>query len=134
MLNFRKIKIENSFFYLGIALIVGILLGKVLFTKNYWSGVYYPGGNLIGNAIYSPKLDSKEECVGWAINERGKKPQDNEVALQDLWECNKNCRLESNYKYLVSNSQSNILERNAGPLYLCDDGGFDGGDWLRGDF
>jgi hypothetical protein len=131
-----KIKLRNniSLIYIFLAVVAGMVVGNYLLKKDYWSGVYYPSGNLVGNAIYSPKFDSKEECIGWAINERGKRPQDSDVPLQDLWECNKNCKLESNYKYLVDNSPSSILERNDGPLYLCDDGGFDGGDWMRGDF
>lgn len=103
-------------------------------NRNHWTGVYYPGGNISGNAIYSPKFDSKEECAGWAINERGMHLEDTNVSLQDLWECNKNCELDPNYRFLINNNQQGILDRNAGPLYLCDDGGFDGGDWLRGDF
>lgn len=116
-----------------LVLITGFLLGRLI-EEDYWSGVYYPGGNTTGSSIYSPKFDSKEECIGWAINERGKRPQDKEVSLQDLWECNKNCRLASHYRYLIRNDQSYILENNAGPFYECDDGGFDGGDWLRGEF
>lgn len=128
------IKNNSIFIYIFLSVVVGVLIGQSIFKRNYWSGVYYPSGNLVNNAIYSPKFDSKEECIGWATNERGKRPQDSEIPLQDLWECNKNCKLESNYKFLINNSQSSILERNAGPLYSCDDGGFDGGDWMRGDF
>jgi len=130
----KKIKNNIALIYILLSVVLGVFIGQNIAKKDYWSGVYYPAGNLAGNAIYSPKFDSKEECIGWAINERGKRPQDSEVPLQDLWECNKNCRLESNYQYLVRNNQTSILERNAGPLYICDDGGFDGGDWLRGDF
>lgn len=133
MLGFKAIKKEQVF-YIIVAVFLGILAGRVTATRNYWSGVYYPSGDSVGSSIYSPKFDSKEECIGWAINERGKRPQDSDVPLQDLWECNKNCKLESSYEYLVRNGQASILERNAGPLYMCDDGGFDGGDWLRGDF
>ena len=123
---------------LGFSLfVVGFIfqiIGLVTNSHDYWTGVYYPGGDMSSNAIYSPRFDSKEECAGWAINERGRHPEDTNISLQDLWECNKNCRLDSNYQFLVSNSQQSILERNAGPLYLCDNGAFDGGDWLRGDF
>lgn len=102
--------------------------------KEQWMGIYYPNGSSYGSAIYSPKFSSKEECIGWAINERGKHPDDLAVPLQDLWECNKNCRLQNDYKNSVRNSQQWVLEKNMGSLYLCDDGGFDGGDWLKGDF
>lgn len=120
-----------------IAIIFGILVSRALPVKDYWSGVYYPDGNLVGNAIYSPKFDNKEECIGWAINERGKRPQDKEVPLQDLWECNKNCKLSPSYGTLLNATREykqELLDNNRGPMYYCDDGGFDGGDWLRGDF
>ena len=52
-----------------------LVIYHVLFVKEaYWSGVYYPHGNLSGNAHYSPRFTSKEECIGWAINERGLRP------------------------------------------------------------
>lgn len=118
----------------AFGLVAMYVLYAVFIKQDYWSGVYYLGGNTSGNAIYSPFFETKEECIGWAINERGKKPEDLEVPLQDLWECNRNCRLAEHYKFLVRNSREYILETNAGPLYVCDDGGFDGGDWMRGDF
>lgn len=117
-------------------MIIGFLLGRLV-EEDYWSGVYYPAGDTAGSSIYSPKFDSKEECIGWAINERGKRPQDSDVPLQDLWECNKNCRLAPWYANLLNATQQykqELLDDNRGPLYVCDDGGFDGGDWLRGDF
>lgn len=134
MLNKFLSSAKDKWFLLLITLIIGIFIGQNGSKKDYWSGVYYPEGNLAGNAIYSPRFDLKEECIGWAMNERGKSPQDKEIDLQDLWECNKNCRLEDNYKFLVHNNKQYILEGNNGPLYVCDDGGFDGGDWIRGDF
>lgn len=103
----------------------------------YWSGVYYPKGDSRGNAIYSPKFPYKEECIGWAINERGFHPEDKDIPLGDLWECNKNCRIDGSYVTMIRSSQEfkqKLLDNNQGPTYFCDDGGFDGADWLRGDF
>jgi hypothetical protein len=129
----KKKKLNKSLIiYILLGLLIALLI-KNNSKKDYWSGVYYPDGSS-SNPIYSHHFDSKEECIGWAVNERGKRPQDSKVDIQDLWECNKNCKLESNYLYLVSNHPESILQDNSGPLYLCEDGGFDGGDWLRGDF
>lgn len=115
-----------------------IVIWHVLFvTEQYWSGVYYPNGNTSGNAVYSPRFTSKEECIGWAINERGLRHEDVKISLGDLWECNKNCRLYSGYSTLLNATQEykqELLDGNRGPLYVCDDGGFDGADWLRGDY
>ena len=114
-----------------------LVIYHVLFVKEaYWSGVYYPHGNLSGNAHYSPRFTSKEECIGWAINERGLRPKDATVSPADLWECNKNCRLSPDYSALINSTQQyrqELFNDNKGSLYVCDDGGFDGGDWLRGD-
>lgn len=58
------------------------------------------------------------------------------MPLADLWECNKNCRLAPEYVTLLNATQQykqELLDDNRGPLYVCDNGGFDGGDWLRGD-
>lgn len=122
----------------GFALILMLVSYRVLFVEPvYWSGVYYPQGNMTGNAIYSPRFTSKEECIGWAINERGFHPEDKDVSLGNLWECNKNCRLSPDYGTLINSTQKfkqELLDENMGPLYVCDDGGFDGADWLRGDF
>lgn len=99
--------------------------------------MYYPKGHLTGNSIYSPRFTNKEECIGWAINERGLRPEDKDVPLGDLWECNKNCKLFESYVTLLHSSQEykqKLLDDNNGPTYVCADGGFDGADWLRGDF
>ncbi len=129
---------KNSLFILKLLFISLTLLViyHVLFvSEDYWSGVYYPKGNSNANAIYSPHFQNKEECIGWAINERGLSPEDADVPLEELWECNKNCRLSPNYSVLLNATQQykqELLDNNRGPLYVCDDGGFDGGDWLRG--
>lgn len=123
--------------FIVLSLIVGLFIGQNIFRRDYWSGVYYPNGNLSGNAVYSPKFDSKEECIGWSINERGLRPEDTNVPLGVLWECNRNCRLSPAYSTLLNATQQykqELLNGNRGPLYVCDDGGFDGGDWMRGDF
>ena len=123
-----------KFLFVSVTLLV---VYHVFFvTDEYWSGVYYPEGNISGNAIYSPRFTSKEECIGWAINERGLRPEDADVPLSDLWECNKNCRLSPDYSTLINSTQQfrqELVNENRGPTYYCDDGGFDGGDWLRGD-
>lgn len=130
----KKILPVLKFLFVSVTLLV---IYHVLFVKEaYWSGVYYPQGNISGNAIYSPRFPSKEECIGWAINERGLRPEDANVSPADLWECNKNCRLSPDYSTLINATQQyrqELFDGNRGSLYVCDDGGFDGGDWLRGD-
>ncbi len=130
-------KYTFSFFKIVFVLIIlAIFYHEAFVTEEYWSGVYYPKGNSSGNAIYSPHFQNKEECIGWAINERGLRQEDKDVPLADLWECNKNCRLAPEYATLINATQQykqELLDDNKGPLYVCDDGGFDGGDWLRGD-
>ncbi len=119
-----------------LVLVIGFLVGRLI-EEDHWTGTYYPEGITSGSSIYSPKFDSKEECIGWAINERGLRPEDANVSLEDLWECNKNCRLSPSYNTLINASQQykqKLLDDNRGPSYYCEDGGFDGQDWLRGDF
>ena len=119
-----------------VLMVFAIFYHQAFVTEQYWSGVYYPNGNSNGNAIYSSRLTSKEECIGWAINERGLRPEDANVPLGNLWECNKNCQLAPAYTTLLNATQQykqELLDDNKGPLYVCDDGGFDGEDWLRGD-
>lgn len=120
-----------------VLVILAIFYHEFFVTDVYWSGVYYPNGNISGNAIYSPHFPSKEECIGWAINERGLRPEDANVSLGELWECNKNCTLAPSYTTLLHATREykqELLSGNRGSLYVCDDGGFDGGDWMRGDF
>lgn len=119
----------------SIVLIIGFLIGRStnFSSEASWSGVYYPQGNLSGSAIYSPNFKTKEECIGWAVNEMGLRPEDENVNIQDLWECSKNCKIDSSYSNSVNHSQEFILENKLGTAYLCEEG-FDGGDWLRGDF
>ncbi|MDD4110566.1 MAG: hypothetical protein PHS54_03320 [Clostridia bacterium] len=125
---------------LSILLIFLILTATyhVLFVnEEYWTGFYYPNGNKVGSTIYSPHFNSKEECVGWAINERGLRPEDKDINLGSLWECQKNCVLEGTYATSIHSNQDmkqHMLDQNIGPQYYCLDGGFDGDDWLRGDF
>lgn len=114
-----------------------IIYHEFFVTEEYWMGVYYPKGSTSSPAIYSPRFTNKEECIGWAINERGLRPEDNDVPLKDLWECNKNCKLAPEYTTLIHSTREfkqGLLNDNTGSLYYCDDGGFDGEDWLRGDF
>ena len=130
---------KKKILLMSVVLIVGFLIGRStnFSSEDDWSGIYYPQGNLSGNAIYSPRFSSKEECIGWAINERGLRPEDTSVSPADLWECNKNCRLSPDYSTLINSAQQyrqELFNDNRGSLYVCDDGGFDGGDWLRGDF
>lgn len=130
----KKILLILKVLFVFLTLLV--IYNKFFVTYEYWNGVYYPNGNSIGNAIYSPRLPNKEECIGWAINERGLRQEDEDVPQEDLWECNKNCRLAPEYATLVNATQEykqELLDENRGTLYVCDDGGFDGGDWLRGD-
>jgi hypothetical protein len=115
----------------GLFLVCRILY--VSLYPDYWTGIYYPAGSLTGNAIYSPKFGTKEECIGWSLNERGLHPEDNNVPLGALWKCNKNCELYPEYKYLIHHGQRGLLEENSGPLYVCEEG-FDGGDWIGGSF
>ena len=124
------------FFKITFVLIVLATFYHEFFVKEvYWNGVYYPNGNAKGNAVYSPRLTSKEECIGWAINESGLRPEDANVPLGDLWECNKNCRLAPEYSVILHAAQKykqELLDDKRGTLYYCEDGGFDGEDWLRG--
>lgn len=120
-----------------VLVVLAIFYHEFFVTEEYWSGVYYPGGNSFASSIYSPRFFTKEECIGWAINERGLRPSDAIVPLGDLWECNKNCKLDPAYTNLLHAPQQykqELLKDNKGSLYDCDDGGFDGGNWLRGDF
>lgn len=122
---------------LFISLTLIVIYHDLFVTEEYWSGVYYPRGNISGNAIYSPRFQNKEECIGWAINERGLRQEDKDIPLADLWECNKNCKLAPSYTTLLHATQEykqELLSSNRGSFYVCDDGGFDGGDWFRGDF
>ncbi len=65
-------KYTFSFFKIVFVLIIlAIFYHEAFVTEEYWSGVYYPKGNSSGNAIYSPHFQNKEECIGWAIDERG---------------------------------------------------------------
>lgn len=127
-------KRKNLLLIIG-ALLIGIVIGSntSILSRDDWSGVYYPNGDSTGSGIYSPKFDTKEECIGWAVNELGFRPEDKNVPLQDLWECSKNCKIDSSYRQSVNHSQSFILENNLGISYVCKKG-FDGGDWLRGDY
>lgn len=70
--------------------IVLIIIGwLILFGKDEWLGFYYPNGCLTceDQYIYSPKLDSLEDCLGWAedLNIQRNNPD-------DLFECGKNCK------------------------------------------
>ena len=122
----------------GLILIILVTCYSALFVEHeYWSGVYYPHGDSASNSIYSPRFPNKEECIGWAINERGLRSEDAGVELGNLWECNKNCKLAPEYITLIHSTQQyrqGLMDDKRGPLYVCDNGGFDGGDWLRGDF
>lgn len=136
-INMNKPFVSNVLKILIVILLFVFIIDLRSANKDYWSGVYYPQGNLVGNAIYSPHFQNKEECIGWAINERGLRKEDKDVPLADLWECNKNCKLAPSYTTLLNATQNykqELLDGNKGPLYFCDDGGFDGEDWLRGDF
>lgn len=120
-----------------VLLILLIAYHELLVPEAYWSGIYYPNGAKVGNAIYSSYFSTKEECIGWAINERGLRPEDKNVPLADLWECNKNCRLSPEYNTLLNSDQQykqKLLDENSAPLYVCDDSGFDGGEWLNGSY
>lgn len=132
---------KKTIFYvlkiLFILLTLLIIYHELFVVEDSWLGIYYQKGNSHGNAIYSPRFTFKEECIGWAINERGLRPEDKNVPLGDLWECNKNCKLAQEYTTLINAAQQfkqELLDDNKGPLFSCDNGGFDGADWLRGDF
>lgn len=106
-------------------------------TDKYWNAVYYPKGNKGQAAIFSPKFDNKEECIAWALNERGLRPEDKDVPLADLWECNKDCRLSPDIIDLIHSPlkyKQDLVDNSGRVFYICADGGFDGADWLRGDF
>lgn len=126
------------FFKIMFALIILAIFYHEFFVKeDYWNGIYYPNGNSIGNAIYSSRLTSKEECIGWAINESGLRPEDANVPLGELWECNKNCQLSPEYNVILhatQKSKQELLDDKRGTLYYCEEGGFNGTDWLKGDF
>jgi hypothetical protein len=139
-LDFYGYMKKKGLFILKILIVLLILLviyHEFFVTEEYWSGVYYPKGNSSGNVIYSPRFQNKEECIGWAINEGGLRPEDASVPLGELWECNKNCNLSPDYATLLHATREfkqDLIDNNTGPTYMCDDGGFDGDDWLRGDF
>lgn len=135
-----KFSIKNIIFsilkLIFVLMVLAIFYRTLFVETQYWSGTYYPNGNANGSAIFSPQFDWKEECIAWAINERGLHPGDANVPLGDLWECNKNCRLASEVITLIHATQKfkNDLLNENNIFYTCDDGGFDGADWLRGDF
>jgi len=72
-------------------IIIGILL-VVDYFKNEWQGFYYPNGCLAckDDYIFSPVYDTKEECLDWATQKKISRNNNN-----DLYECGKNCKLDS---------------------------------------
>lgn len=101
-----------------IILIILIIVVGVYFLSgknDNWIGFYYPNRNNSGEAIYSPQFKTKEKCIAWAENTWDSRLSDRNIDPQDLYECGKNCVLQS------------------WGLYICDVA-FDGGDWRRGDY
>lgn len=120
-----------------VLIVLAIFYHEFFVTEVYWNGIYYPKGKTTGSAIYSSRFTSKEECIAWAINESGLRPEDANVPLEDLWECNKNCKLAPEYTAIFNATQKHkqeLLDDKRGTLYYCKDGGFNGGDWLRKNF
>lgn len=100
-----------------LLIMISLIWWFIASRREVWMGFYYPGGNISGDAIYSPEVKDKEACIRWAEDMWHSRPSDRDVNPQDLYECGKNCEI-----------------RNAGlGLYQCKQT-FDGGDWRRGDY
>ena len=104
----------------SIILILAVFwFGAKALHKDTWRGFYYPQGSLVGPYVYSPEYSTKEDCISWAENEWKLRPEDADIAPQDLYECGKNCKLHD--------------PNNPGSIYVCEVN-FDGGDWRRADY
>ena len=122
--------VKNIFLSIVLALLIGFVISNLL--KSTWTGIYYKGGSL-SNPIYSQAFSSKNDCIAWAVSKQNSRPEDKTIKPQELWECSKNCKLDKDYQYLQKHAPEKIVEGRLNPVYTCDEG-FDGGDWIRGDY
>lgn len=86
--------------YKIILIVIGVLavlyyLGYNFdFKRDTYKGFYYPDGCLVceDKYIFSPTLNSAEDCVKWA---EGLKSNSNNP--NDTWECGKNCKWKNGF-------------------------------------
>ncbi|MBU2545371.1 hypothetical protein KKC65_02890 [Patescibacteria group bacterium] len=92
---------KNKIVLIAIAIIIAIIL--IIFALNYekqdnalkdtWKGFYYPRGCVSCEEewIYSPYLNSYDDCVDWALSIQYSRVQSDGKDPLDKWECGSNC-------------------------------------------